>query len=482
MASDVLNRIGMFLDETGNTGTLVCDTLISELFNTPVQAGAVNGRSYWWLVEEGQDYMLFEGVWNSGTNAITVGTIWKSKILGVAGTTRLTLAGNATLRSPTPAELFENILRGDKQQNFIDSVKAQFRANIEAPPFDALAHNGMQVGGEVNQEYGTTARTGLTNVATYVADGVQLLSVGSQVLTYQMVSDAPPGYSSSHKLSVTTANASPGSNDYTTLIFPVEGYRVARMRWGAVGASPISIGIWIKANRIGMYSGVLRNLGASRVYPFTFTVTTANTWQLVPLTVLGDTSGTWGKTNGIGLALSILVGGGASIAGGTPGAWTGSGSSYFGATGSINGFAATSDTFQVAGLIMLPGIELPSAERAPFIMRPYEQELQLCRRYFEILGAGAAGAIVSTTTVDLAYRYGVEKRTSPTLSGLKSAVSIYAPTGGYIGSTGSTYTFASHAATDSTGFIASISGFTGLTVGQGVLVNDTNIIKSDARL
>jgi hypothetical protein len=51
--------------------------------------------------------------------------------------------------------------------------------------------------------------------------------------------------------------------------------------------------------------------------------------------------------------------------------------------GTINGAAAVTDYMQITGVVVLPGIELPSAARAPFIMRPFDQELSLCQRYYE---------------------------------------------------------------------------------------------------
>jgi hypothetical protein len=39
--------------------------------------------------------------------------------------------------------------------------------------------------------------------------------------------------------------------------------------------------------------------------------------------------------------------------------------------------------FRLTGVVVLPGIEAPSAARAPFIMRPFDQELLLCQRYYE---------------------------------------------------------------------------------------------------
>jgi len=70
---------------------------------------------------------------------------------------------------------------------------------------------------------------------------------------------------------------------------------------------------------------------------------------------------------------------------------------YYGAPGQVNAVAATSDWFRVSGVVILPGIEAPSAARSPLIMRPYDQELLTCQSYWRkitnvyLYGYGAAG-------------------------------------------------------------------------------------------
>ena len=109
-------------------------------------------------------------------------------------------------------------------------------------------------------------------------------------------------------------------------------------------------------------------------------MSSADTWEFKTLSVGGDTSGTWLADTGIGLALNICVAGGASRTG-AAGAWAGS--DYSGAASTTNGVAATSATFQITGVIVVPAIELPAADRAALIMRSFEQELRLCERYWE---------------------------------------------------------------------------------------------------
>jgi hypothetical protein len=133
MASDILNRVGMVITTTG-TGPVTANVLISNRFNTPAEAGAVNGASYWWMLEEDNDYQIFEGVWTLSGTSVARTTTWMSKIGGVKGTANMNLAGNATLRSITPAEAFDFILRVDKDQTalFSSGQKTQGRSNIGA--------------------------------------------------------------------------------------------------------------------------------------------------------------------------------------------------------------------------------------------------------------------------------------------------------------------------------------------------------------
>jgi hypothetical protein len=44
---------------------------------------------------------------------------------------------------------------------------------------------------------------------------------------------------------------------------------------------------------------------------------------------------------------------------------------------------------RISGVTVLPGIEAPSAARSPFIMRPFDQELVTCQRYFNWVACNA---------------------------------------------------------------------------------------------
>jgi hypothetical protein len=267
--------------------------------------------------------------------------------------------------------------------------QASTRAQVAAAPFDALAFNGMQVNGsmDVSQEKGTAGVTITASgafVSTYALDSWAIVSRGSFVATATQVADAPAGLTNSLKVTIGTAESSLGSNDQLVITQPIEAWRVNRLMMGNASAQPVSIGFWVKAHRTGTYSASIKNVSigsaSPRSYPFSFTVNVADTWEFKTVTIPGDTSGSWvtsGAAGGLWLNIAMAVGAGRV---GTANAWAAA--DFDGVTGTTNGVAATSDTFQITGVIALPGIELPSSSRAPLIMRPFDQELLLCRRYW----------------------------------------------------------------------------------------------------
>jgi Phage portal protein len=293
------------------------------------------------------------------------------------------------------------------------------RTQLAAAPIDALAFSGMQVNGamEIAQENAASVVT-LTATGSlqfkYLLDGVLAASRGSFVATGQQVA-APSGMPAvkALKISVTTAQASLGANDELTIMLPIEGLRTSRLLLGTALASPQSLGFWISAHRTGAYSGSIMNAAKTRSCPFSFTVAAADTPQWISLSgasaIPADTSGTWLNDSNVGAMIAICLAGGSSRVG-TAGAWaTTTSPGLVGVTGTSNGVGATSDLFYIGSVVALPGLELPPSDRAPYIMRPSDQESALCQRYFccdFAAGTAPADNIQKNSNVAMAYAAG----------------------------------------------------------------------------
>jgi len=243
--------------------------------------------------------------------------------------------------------------------------------------------SGIQINGgfEVSQENGTTA-VSVSNTGKYVLDCWGVFSTGAQsFFTAQVNSVFPVGFTNSFQISMSTPNASPASSDVCFFYQNIEGYRIAKLGWGGAAATPITLGFWVRANRVGTYSGFVHN-GSNRSYVFPFTINASATWEYKTATIPGDTSGTWavGNTIGIQFGFTMMAGSGQTTA---AGAWTAG--VFRGVTGTVNGVAAASDSMFITGVVILPGTHTITAAQSPLLMRPYDVELQLCQRYYEVL-------------------------------------------------------------------------------------------------
>ena len=193
----------------------------------------------------------------------------------------------------------------------------------------------------------------------------------------------------------------------------IEGLNVGDLGWGTASAQTVTVSFWVRSSLTGTFGGSIMNSAADRSYPFTFTISSANTFEYKTVTIAGDTSGTWLKTNGTGLSILFGLGVGTSFSG-TAGAWAGAG--YYGATGATSVVGTSGATFYITGVQLEKGSTATS-----FDYRPYGTEENLCYRYYYKIFPAAAndalnlvGFVISTTTAQLTGQYPVVMRTSPT--------------------------------------------------------------------
>ena len=247
---------------------------------------------------------------------------------------------------------------------------------VWAAPFDALAYNGMQVNGgfDVNQAAIASTPVG------FFCDNWTASKNGTMVIVASAGGTGGFAAPNVGVVQVTTAQASLAAGDYTCIGTVIEGYRMARLGWGTPYAQPITVGFSSCHHRPGTYSVRFNNIGGSRSYTATYTQNSADTWEWKTITIPGDTTGTWDKTNGTGTNLSFVMACGSTYTSPANGVWTAG--NFLAGPGQINGVAATSDVFRITNVVVLPGTEAPPEAKAPLIMRPYDQELLTCRRYF----------------------------------------------------------------------------------------------------
>ena len=166
------------------------------------------------------------------------------------------------------------------------------------------------------------------------------------------------------------------SSDIFQLQQSIEGFNTADLAWGTSNAKTVTLSFLAYSSLTGTFGGAIVNSSVTRSYPFTYTISSANTWTTVSITIPGDTTGTWvGATNGIGMRVYFGLGMGSSKSG-TAGVWASA--DYRSATGAVSVVGTNGATFYITGVQLERG-----STATPFEQRLYGTELALCQRYFE---------------------------------------------------------------------------------------------------
>lgn len=325
----------------------------------------------------GQPTYTWDGEkWTTVTGSILAGAVRYDLAQGLTAPQQA--QGAANISSLTYAA---QVLTAPQQQ--------QARQNIYAAPFDAEAVNGIQINGafEVNQ---LAIASNNINVG-YFCDSWMLHANGAAglVVTATQVTTQPtlfPGLPNFAAITVQTPTVTLTGNDGCGIYGRVENWRLARLAWGTANAQPVTFGFWTCHHRPGIYTLSMRG-PASYVAAYTHAV--ADVPQYNVITIPGCTGGTWPVDNSFALAITFSVGYGPTLQAPSLNTWY-VGGNYTSHASAVNGCAATTDVFRVAGVIMLPGLEAPSAARSPFIMRLYDTELILCKRQLQKIGGDTA--------------------------------------------------------------------------------------------
>ena len=238
--------------------------------------------------------------------------------------------------------------------------------------------------------------------------GVNQFANASKFSVQQNAGSVTPPAGFTNYLGVTSLSAySIGVGDIYALFQRIEGFNVADLGWGTANAQTVTLSFWVRSSLTGTFGGAFQNEAGDRAYPFTYTISAANTWEKETITVAGDTTGTWLKTNGSGLQITFGLGVGSNRSA-TAGSWqAGNFGSATGATSVVGTNGAT---------WYLTGVQLEQNTSAtPFERRLYNQELANCQRYFAAISpADLCGYSINTTQGIFAVYLPVPFRSTPT--------------------------------------------------------------------
>jgi hypothetical protein len=192
----------------------------------------------------------------------------------------------------------------------------------------------------------------------------------------------------------------------------MEGLDAAKLEFGSSSAKTITISFYVKSSITGTHGGAVGNGSDNRAYPYTYTISSANTWERKVITIPGDTTGTWAVTNARSLQVCWGLGVGTTNSG-TAGAWEAADRNS--ATGATTGVLTTANATW-----LITGIQIEAESFAtPFASKSFAEDLYDCQRYyFKFLEGNnkeiGVGWYFSSSHASFMFRYPTTMRATPT--------------------------------------------------------------------
>jgi hypothetical protein len=254
---------------------------------------------------------------------------------------------------------------------------------------------------------------------------------------------APAGFTNSTLITSTSAYTV-ASGDYQTFQQRIEAFNMSDMGWGTPSAQAVTLSFWVRSSLTGTFGGSFYfPASTGRTYPFSYSISAANTWEQKTITVSGDTfSNTAPTGNSLYVIVQFALGVGSTFSG-TANAWvTGN---FASVTGATNLIATNGATMNITGVQLEAG-----SVASPFERRDYGRELMMCQRYyyeFNQSGGLAAPCLpwtgTNTNRCFAMFNHPVAMRASPTVaytSQTYNSISTTAPTASSTSVTGTNIT------------------------------------------
>jgi len=238
------------------------------------------------------------------------------------------------------------------------------------------------------------------------------------------------------KVTVTTSTT-PGSGDVFQVGQFIEGRNINHVNLGNSDCKPLTLSFYVKSSITGTHSGSVMNNARDRSFPFTYTISSADTWEKKTISIPAITVGTWERGTSIGLRVYWDMGTGSGKRA-AAGSWINA--RAVGVTGAVQLVTTNSATWSLHS----PQLEVGTTA-TDFEERSFTEEEAICQRYFQrYVNPCCTGVIPDNGSK--AYSIGLQFQTR--MRAVPTLTIANAGTGGNVSDGQSTQTIASLNAAD----------------------------------
>ena len=268
----------------------------------------------------------------------------------------------------------------------------------------------------------STQRTGIGSSSGYYTLDRYRYGQNSRdeaVFTMEQASDAPTGFVKSLKFTTTTAESTIDADNLFWLEQRFEGQDITQLKNGSSGAEKTTLSFHVKSSITGTFGvSLYKPENTARIINATYTINSADTWELKTITFDGDTSG-GGTNNDNTEALRVIwhLASGSNYDSTNSTSWADYSTTNWAGGHAQDGVVTTTNaTWQLTGVQLEVG-----SVATPFEHRSFGEELALCQRYFYQAVNGTAqafgmGTYYATSLITMVLDFPTTMRAAPSVT------------------------------------------------------------------